>query len=275
MTEGIDGRAVEMSTIDDWYSNYAHRHEMTPGYSRDDDVPDPYLPGDTVADRVPKSRGGSQWSSQPARIGGSLPPADRGGPWHAAARSWLTRNPRRNNRECLRALQEAGHRGATTKAIQRIRDELSKSVRAQSAKPARTSAAGAGKARSGESRSTGSRSGATQPEKPRTTSNGDRRGSISRRHRARTQPAWHEVARRWLREHPQASNRQWLEAIAEHGYVGVTRADLSVLRRDAQAVKRAPRRARPVSIPPRPEQAKQRYCPGCGLAVGTDGLCRC
>lgn len=268
MTEDIDVRVVRMS--DDWFLNYAHRHEMTPGYSPDDDVPDPYLPGTTVPDREPKSRGGSQRASRPAPVGDSLPAADRGGPWGVAARKWLTRNPLRSNRECLRALREAGHRGGSTKLIQRIRDELPKAVRTRSAAPPKATTSAAGKARSGESRS---RREASHSEKRTSDA---RRDSVSRRHRARTRQPWHEAARRWLDAHPGAGNREWLEAIAEQGYVGVTKADLTALRREIRPVRRPPQPGRPV-VPARPPErtGHLRYCDGCGMALDLDGRCRC
>ncbi|MFE2755891.1 hypothetical protein ACFXGA_28210 [Actinosynnema sp. NPDC059335] len=258
---------------DDWFLNYAHRHEMTPGYSPDDDVPDPYLPGDAVPAREPKSRGGSQRAARPAPVGGgSLPAADRGGPWEVVARRWLTRNPRRSNRECLRALREAGHRGGSTKLIQRIRDGLPKGVRARSVPPAGAKAGAAGKARADGPRSTGSQRGASQPVKP---SPGTRRDAVSRRHRARARPAWHDVALRWLAAHPGASNNEWLEAIAEQGCVGVTKSDLTALRREIGPVRRAQRPGRPVAPARVPEQPGHRYCDGCGMALDLDGRCRC
>ncbi|MDQ2585904.1 hypothetical protein [Saccharothrix yanglingensis] len=153
MTQDIDVRAVGMGTIDDRHLNDAHRYEQGPGYSDDDEALDPHLPGDPWPRREPKSRGGSQRAPLPARVTGSLPPADQDGPWHVAARMWLTRNPERSNRECQRALREAGHSGATTKVIQRIRDEVSQ--RTQPPRPAEIEVEEprSAKVRSGEVRS--------------------------------------------------------------------------------------------------------------------------
>jgi len=48
--------------VDDWYLDHAHRHELTPGYSPDDDVPDPVVFGE-----VP----GAEWTVPGTRTTGS------------------------------------------------------------------------------------------------------------------------------------------------------------------------------------------------------------
>ncbi|CRK56371.1 hypothetical protein [Alloactinosynnema sp. L-07] len=37
---------MNVSGIDDRYLDYAHRHELTSGFSHEDDIPDPYTHGE-------------------------------------------------------------------------------------------------------------------------------------------------------------------------------------------------------------------------------------
>lgn len=117
---------MAVSGIDDWYLDYAHRHELTPGFSRHDDIPDPYVPGEVRGrERAVATRKGG--SSAPVRRYGVsdglrvIPPADRGGTWESAALKWWKTFSKGTNRECQRALREAGHGVVSTQLIARLR----------------------------------------------------------------------------------------------------------------------------------------------------------
>ncbi len=245
-----------MSGIDDWFLDYAHRHELTPGFSPDDDIPDPFVLGEipsrewTVPSSrdVPRSR-----KKRPPAVGlPPLPPADKGGSWQSAARKWLAEFPERTNRECQRALRTAGHRGATTKLIARLRESMPKPAETQVREKTKTDQTKSVRSAGGARRSRSGRRGSSAP------------------------VAWHTFALQWLRTHPGASNREWQEAIEEAGFVGVTAPAVSALRATTKAVRNAPRRA---TKPPRPQPTTPsippRYCEACGLAVSNAGRCRC
>ncbi len=103
-----------------------------------------------------------------------------------------------------------------------------------------------------------------------------RSSSGHRRRAPAAKEPWRTFAARWLQTHPNASNRHWREAVEEAGYVGVTAAAISALRKEIKPVRGKPRR-QPVARPaPSPAPAvKIDYCDGCGIAVGDNGLCRC
>lgn len=246
-----------MRGVDDWYLNYAHRHELTPRFSSDDDVPDPFVLGEAPQREwaapsrrtVPRPRKQTRTADEIR----TLPPADRNGTWQSAAKKWLTRFPQGTNRECLRALRTAGHTGASTQLIARLREGLPKSTAKRAHRKARTT---------DRARSTPV---IRQPRRPH--HDGNRRS---------TRLPWHTFALRWLREHPGASNRQWREAIEEAGFVGITAAALSALRTQTKPTRTAPRHTTAPRTAHRPEPTtRPRYCDACGLAVGDDGHCRC
>jgi hypothetical protein len=237
--------------IDDHYMNYAHRHELSPGFSADDDIPDPYVPGE-----IP----GREWvvpnrsrSRKRNVVATPLPHADRGGSWESSARRWLAAFPEGTNRQCQRALLLAGHKKVGTKFIQRLRASIQ--TPAPTSKRARTKR--------------------TPAAAPRVGSKQRSSRSASRRQVAELD--WQSFATRWLGAHPGMSNRQWQEAITEAGYIGVTAAALTRIRNTVAPVRRAPRRpAVVVRSASRPVLGVEvRYCDGCGLAVGYDGRCRC
>jgi type II secretory pathway component PulM len=242
-----------VSGIDNWYLNYAHRHELATGFSTDDDIPDPFTLEETPGREwtVPHRRGRPRSGKQSQRAGElrALPPAVRGGSWRTAARKWLTEFPQGTNRECLRALRAAGHTDASSKLIERIRASMPKPVPTRASTKASTKAA----------------------INPASTASGCRRSrSVAKRE------SWHAHALQWLREHPGASNRQWLEAIEEAGHVGVTAAAVSALRAQAGPARRKQRPTTVAATTRTPAPVIQaRYCEGCGLAVNNDGLCRC
>lgn len=240
-------------TVDDWYLDRSHLGELDARYSPDDDVPDPYVFGEAPPRRptVPRSTR-SRRRARPAENPHEPPPATSRGSWRSAAEKWLAKHPQRSNDDCFRALRLAGHTDVTRKLVKRLRANLPKAVPARPSKPA-----GGGRSAGGAEKA------------GRSTSSGRHRGVES-------SAPWHSFARRWLRKHPNASNRQWQEAIEEAGFAGVTDRAISALRREIVPV-RAVSRPRPVRRPtPQPARAPGvDYCGGCGIAVSDDGLCRC
>lgn len=247
-----------MSGIDDWYLDYAHRNELTPGFSPDDDIPDPFVPGEIpgrewVVPRNTKPPTPRKQARDTDKIR-TLQPARRGGSWETAAKEWLDSFPEGTNRECLRALHSAGHTRASTKLIARLRATLPKTTQTRKKTTRKT------------------------PSPAKSVQGADRRrqpGSGARRRRAEEVP-WHAFAKRWLREHPGASNRQWHEAIEEADFVGVTAKAVSALRREVKPSKSKSRRPVVWQLKRPPEQpVRADYCDGCGLAVNDDGRCNC
>ncbi|GGS46668.1 hypothetical protein GCM10010171_47350 [Actinokineospora fastidiosa] len=267
-----------MRRINDWYDDYAFRHELTPGYSPDDDVPDPYVPGEVPAREwvVPRSA----VKSSPVRPVRARRTADRGGSWEAAARKWLRSFPTGSNRECLRALAEAGHSGATTQSIGRLRANLPgvspEPVTAKAARktqtrgrPARAKSNTATKAGAPAKPNTAKSSTTTKASAP---AKGQRtRKDSGRRSIVQDQRPWHVFVANWFRQHPKGSIKDCLAAVHRAGYVTTTAADVSVLH--PANMRRKPAR-RPGLNPPTPLPVAN-YCPACGIAVGLDGNCRC
>jgi hypothetical protein len=247
-----------VSGIDDWYLSYAHRHELTPGFSSDDDKPDPFvlneIPGREWT--LPRRSRSSRSTRRTRRVpeARTPPPADGTGSWQSAARKWLAEFPHGTNRECLRALQTVGHSGASTQLIERLRRSMPKPTPATIRNQAKANTAG----------------------RQRASAAGTRRRSRSGTDHRRAAPPWHAAAVHWLRKHPGASNREWRAALEEAGLVGVTTVALSALRGQIKPVKRRShhagtnvRRRHPVPV------IRPKYCEGCGLAVHDDGRCRC
>jgi hypothetical protein len=244
-----------VSGINDWYQDSAHRHELTPGFSPDDDRPDPFVLGEipgrewTVPRRSRSSRSGKRTRRVPDSR--TPPPAAGAGSWQAAARKWLAGFPQGTNRECLRALRTAGHTGASTRLIERLRKSMPK--------PAPTTTRNQAKA------NTVSRSRSAARTHRRSRSGTDRAVA-----------PWQAAAVHWLRKHPGASNREWRAALEEAGLIGVTTAALSALRRQIKPVKRRSPRAGAAAGRRHPVPViRVKYCEGCGLAVHDDGRCRC
>jgi hypothetical protein len=259
-----------MSGIDDWYMNYAHRHELTPGFSPDDDIPDPYVPGEVPQREwaVPGSRQRPKTGEGAQRPGAfrDIPSATRGGSWKSAAEKWFTEFPQGTNRECLRALRTAGHKVSGTRKIDPIRASVAKVN--QNSKAAQ------------QTRS--------EPSKETKTASSRRRASAHQRRNGSTVPDWHDFAINWFRNHPAASNRQWRDEVKAAGFTAVTRADISALRPQVEGkgstkvttktkpIRSTPsRRRRVTTSPQQPKLFETRYCDACSLAIDLDGRCRC
>ncbi len=233
--------------------DYAHRHELTPGFSPDDDIPDPYVPGEVPGREwiVPQRRSRTQPKKQDRQRGDVRPhpPADRSGPWQAAATKWLRASPQGTNAECQRALRLAGHENVSRQLIARLRAGMPAAAPAQ-----------------------GRQQGNAKP-----TPDNDRRSAPrSGRRRHHDTAPWHAFATRWLRANPGASNRQWMDAIEEAGFVGVTRKAVSALRSQMPPIRsKSKRAAAPQPAQPPVQVTRTSYCDGCGMAVTYDGRCRC
>lgn len=115
-----------MRGIDDWYLAHGYLDDLHPKFGPDDDITDPHLFGETPAREWVVGTGKRQ-SGQKSRTirqadgPRTVPPARSGGSWQSAAREWLTTFPQGTNRECQRALRQAGHLNASTQLIERLR----------------------------------------------------------------------------------------------------------------------------------------------------------
>jgi hypothetical protein len=184
--------------IDDWHLDRAHRYELAPGYSANDEIPDPFVLGE-VPDR--------EW---------------------VVPRRKATRSSRRSGR-------------------------------AVPADPKRQQAAQVA---------------------PRPAANARRQPSASSGWGRIAD--WKRFALRWLCANPGGSNRELRAAVEEAGFLPLVKAEISAVRAQANSTRKAarptakPRTRRAVPAPSRPDYAPPvRYCDGCGLAVTSDGRCRC
>jgi hypothetical protein len=241
-----------VSGVDDWYLNNAHRNELSPRFSHDDDISDPFVLGEQPGREwtVPTGRKPQRQKS----ISGDrrkIPAADRSGPWQAAAKKWLTHFPQGTNRECLRALTAAGHRGATTRLIEELRS---------------------GTVRTKPHRQGGKTSPTTflqpRPQLPKVNRSSTQQLDATTR--------WYDFAADWLTAHPNASNKDAWKALDRAGFTKITLGAIAWFRRKAGKTPSARSRVFVAPTPTNPVPAARiRYCDGCGLAVDHSGRCRC
>ena len=150
-----------MAGVDDWYLNRAHRHELAPGHSFDDDVPDPAgfgeVPGrewivprrrrprssrrsglasspnsnhkqsrtKNTAQRAPKPTAGARHRQSAGTSRGQHIAA-----WQQFALRWLRANPGASNRELKAAVEEAGFLPLVKAEIAALRAQVSSSKKA-------------------------------------------------------------------------------------------------------------------------------------------------
>lgn len=218
-------------------SGYAHRHELTLGFSAEDDIPDPFVLGE-----VPER----EWTV----------PSGRSSPRSRKSERLTTRL--RGNAPKPKPIAKQ----TATRARRKAKPQPVNQAKSQPVKPPKFQSVDQAKAR--------------LVSQKKSVANNGRRSRVGGRRR-RTQVSWHTFALDWLRRHPGASNRQWQEAIEEAGHLGVTAAGVSALRATAKPMRsRAPsamvtRTAQKVQ----PSVSRVCRCDACDLVVGDDGRCRC
>jgi hypothetical protein len=153
--------------VDDWYLDHAHRHELTPGYSADDDVPDPVVfgevpgaewtvpgtrttgsPGRSRRASLPKSNGKRSPTKNTVQIT-SKPTANtrhqqssgrnrgrRFADWQGFALRWLRAHPGASNRELKAAVEEAGFLPLVKAEIADLRAQVGPARKAPRRNPA-------------------------------------------------------------------------------------------------------------------------------------------